>query len=363
MKKKIKYIVLVIVFCLAAAGIGMLCIKWTGTTERLSTGQVNGKADGVADTQEEGNGGGEERTQDDGKEAREGVIQDSKEETGEESTQDGSEKPRSDGIGQEEERADMQTGIGLSILHTDGKTLAERIAPPQGYGRVACRKGSFGQFLRDYPLKKHGSPVLLYDGGEKGNQGAHVAVFKLPIEKEDLQQCADSVMRMYAEYFWKTGQKERICFHFVDGFLADYIRWRDGGRIQPGNPTVWVQSASYDDSYRNFKKFMRMVFAYAGTLSMEEEAKPVSLKKIKAGDIFIKGASPGHVVMVVDVCKNEEGKKAFLLAQGYMPAQEFHLLKNPLHKEDLWYYENEINYPLQTPEYSFAKGSLRRLPY
>lgn len=250
-----------------------------------------------------------------------------------------------------------------SIIRPSGKTLKKRVAVPAGYQRVTCKKGSLGSFLRNYPLKKDGSPVLLYDGSRKGNQDAHAAVFRLPIEEEDLQQCADSIMRVYAEYFWKTGQKERIWFHFVDGFLADYKTWRAGGRIQIGNRTTWVHSAGYDDSYQNFKKYLRMVFAYAGTLSMEAESKKISLAKLQIGDIFIKGASPGHVVMVVDVCKNESGKKAFLLAQGYMPAQEFHLLKNPEHEDNPWYYEEEITYPFQTPEYTFEKGSLRRLIY
>jgi len=250
-----------------------------------------------------------------------------------------------------------------NIIQPSGRTLKKRVAVPDGYKRVACKKKSLGSFLRNYPMKKDGSPVLLYDGSRKGNQGAHVAVFKLPIEEEDLQQCADSIMRVYAEYFWKTGQKERIQFHFVDGFLADYGTWRDGGRIQAGNTTRWVHSSGYDDSYQNFKKYLRMVFAYAGTLSMEAESKRISLAKLQIGDIFIKGASPGHVVMVADVCQNEEGKRAFLLAQGYMPAQEFHLLKNLRHEEDPWYYEEEVSYPFQTPEYTFQKGSLRRLKY
>ena len=57
------------------------------------------------------------------------------------------------------------------------------------------------------------------------------------------------------------------------------------------------------------------------------------------------------------------GRKAFLLAQGFMPAQEFHILKNPLHEKDPWYYVDELNYPLQTPSYSFEKGTLRRPKY
>lgn len=251
-----------------------------------------------------------------------------------------------------------------NIINPSGKTLSARINTPEGYKRTPASAKSLAKFLRNYKMKKDGKPVLLYDGSQKGNQSAHAAVFKLPIENEDLQQCADSIMRVYAEYFWHTGQKDRIKFHFVDGFLAEYSKWRAGARIQAtDNGTYWVNSATTDNSYKAFKKYLRMVFAYSGTLSMEAESKKIKLDKLRTGDIFIKGGSPGHVVMVADVCKNQDGKKAFLLAQGYMPAQQFHVLKNPAHEDDPWYYEDEVRYPFVTPEYTFGKGSLKRLNY
>lgn len=263
-----------------------------------------------------------------------------------------------------EEQQKSNTEKPQEIINPEGKTLQERVAPPPGYARTEAKGDSLTTFLREYPLKKAGKPVLLYNGEEKGNQSAHVAVFKLPLEKEDLQQCADSVMRVYAEYFWKTGQKEQISFRFVDGFQAEYSKWRSGYRIQAGESrSSWVPGGARDDSYENFKKYLRMVFAYAGTLSMEQESKKIKLSEAATGDIFLYAGSPGHVVMVVDVCRSFDGKKAFLLGQGFMPAQEFHLLKNPLHEDDPWYYLEEVSYPLQTPEYSFKKGSFRRLEY
>ncbi len=260
---------------------------------------------------------------------------------------------------------DETSASGAAILlNTEGKTLEKRVHTPAGYKRKEADSKSLTTFLREYPLKKAGSKVRLYNGKKKENQDAHAAVFKLPLEKENLQQCADSVMRVYAEYYWKTEQKEKISFRFVDGFQADYVRWREGYRIQTGaTRSSWVSSGAYDDSYKNFQKYMRMVFAYASTISMKAESKKIKLSKIQVGDIFLKDGSPGHVVMVVDICENEDGKKAFLLGQGYMPAQEFHLLKNPAHEEDPWYYETEISYPLETPEYTFEKGCLRRLNY
>lgn len=252
-----------------------------------------------------------------------------------------------------------------TILNPEGKNLEQRINPPQGYEREEEDVESLATFLRTYPLKKDGSPVKLYDGSRKENQDAHMAVFKLPLEKQDLQQCADTVMRVYAEYYWKIGEKEKISFRFVDGFEAEYVKWREGYRIQVGsNSSTWVDSKkAYDDSYDNFKEYLRIVFSYASTVSLKAESRKIKLPKIQAGDIFIRAGSPGHVVLVVDVCENEEGKKAFLLGQGFMPAQQFHLLKNPLHEEDPWYYEEEVRYPLETPEYSFDKGSLMRPEY
>ena len=258
----------------------------------------------------------------------------------------------------------MVTGSAVSLLQADGNTLETRVMTPAGYERVSVEEGSFEEFLRQYPMKPAGAKVHLYDGTEKGNQSAHVAVFDLPIEEYDLQQCADSVMRMYAEYFWATEQYDRIKFHFTNGFLAEYSKWRDGNRITVnGNNVSWIKSKSKDTSYECFVRYLKTIFCYAGTLSMEKESEPTVTTLLKAGDVFLYGGSPGHVVMVVDVCENEDGKRAFLLAQGYMPAQEFHLLKNERHPEDPWYYQEEIKYPFSTPEYTFQEGSMRSLNY
>lgn len=251
-----------------------------------------------------------------------------------------------------------------AMINAAGMTLESRILTPAGYQRTTASEGSLTEFLRAYPMKEYGASVHLYDGREKGNQGAHCAVFDLPIENYDLQQCADSVIRVYAEYFWNTGQYDKIAFHYTNGFLAEYTKWRDGMRIQvDGNNVTWVSSAGYDDSYDCFVSYLKQVFSYAGTLSMDSEAEPIDLSEAKIGDVFLHGGSPGHVVMIVDSCVNEQGEKAFLLAQGYMPAQEFHVLVNEKHLGDPWYYESEIRYPFQTPEYTFEEGSLKKLLY
>lgn len=243
-----------------------------------------------------------------------------------------------------------------------GNTLATRINTPEGYKRTKVKKGSFGDFVRSYKMKPDGSEVLLYDGTPKGNQNDHVAVFKLPIENRNLQQCADSIMRMYGEYYYSKGEYSKIRFPLGGGFIADFSKWSKGYGIRVnGNRVSWIRNSKNNSSYESFVKFMIVVFAYSGTMNMEDDSASISLDKATIGDIFIKGGSPGHVVMIVDVCKNKSGKKAFLLGQGYMPAQEFHVIKNPMHEEDPWYYESEITYPFRTAEYTFPEGSLKRI--
>ena len=69
---------------------------------------------------------------------------------------------------------------------------------------------------------------------------------------------------------------------------------------------------------------------FCGSVSLSRELKTKSnIHEIQAGDVFIKGGTPGHAEIVLDVAVNKKtGKKIFLLAQSYMPAQEIHILKS-----------------------------------
>ena len=265
-------------------------------------------------------------------------------------------------IAPESSSAPAETEQGFIL--PEGTTLQTRFAVPEGYVRTSCPEGSFGAFVRHYTMKPDGSPVLLWTGEPKANQWDHAAVFDMFVEDEmDVQQCADSVMRIYAEYFRETGQYERIRFHFVGGFLCDYNTYIQGYRLkESGDSFTWKKTRSAEDSDDVFNEYMFMICAYASTLSMKGESAEIDIQDLRIGDIFLKAGSPGHVVMVADICE-KDGKKAFLLAQSYMPAQEFHIIKNPRHENDPWYYEEEVQYPFRTQAYTFSEGALRRPEY
>ena len=240
-------------------------------------------------------------------------------------------------------------------------TIASRFPPPPGYRRTYEAPGSFGDWLRHLPLKPKGSPVHLYDGRLKPNQQAHCAVIDIDAGDSDLQQCADAVMRLRAEYLYSRAAYNRIRFNFTSGDTARYSRWRQGFRpVVDGNHVDWRNSATADSSYDNFRDYLDSVFMYAGTWSLSQELRPRRVRDIAIGDVFIKGGFPGHAVIVVDMAVNpKNGDKVFLLAQSYMPAQDIHVLKNPTSRNGSPWYLLPRDGKLQTPEWDFSITELK----
>lgn len=252
----------------------------------------------------------------------------------------------------------------LSGLSLYGQSVESRIAPPAGYMREKCPANSFDTYLRSLPLLPEGSKVHLYNGQLKKNQAAAYAVVDMEIGNRDLQQCADAVIRLRAEYLWRQKRYDEIKFNFTNGFPAEYKTWAEGNRIRvSGNRVEWYTTGCRDYSYKSFRKYLDMVFMYAGTASLSKELTTVPYAALSPGDVFIHGGSPGHAVIVMDVAVNPETrKKVYLLAQSYMPAQQIHILVNPANSLLSPWYElsSKATGKLYTPEWVFEKKDLKR---
>lgn len=247
------------------------------------------------------------------------------------------------------------------LVDKNGTTIKTRFNPPKKFTRIVTNPHTFGHYLQNFPLKPHDAKVHLYNGNLKYRQDVHAAVLDIDVGKRDLQQCADATMRLRAEYLYQQKQYDKISFNFTNGFKATYAKWRMGYRIKvSGNKVTWVKTATPSVSYTSFRKYLNMVFSYAGTLSLEKELPSVALNDLEIGDIFIQGGSPGHAIIVVDMAKNELGEKVFLLAQSYMPAQEIHILKNPNATAiSPWYSLQNLD-KLITPEWIFSKKDIKK---
>jgi len=247
-----------------------------------------------------------------------------------------------------------------SGINPNGSTIIERFNPPAGFIRTKAEDLSFASFLRTLPLKKHGSKALLYDGSIKSGENIYCAVVNMKIGDKNLQQCADAIIRLRAEYLFNNRYYEKIHFNFTNGEQADYLKFAEGYRPSiDENNVEWNRIAEKNYSYENFLNYLEMVFMYAGTYSLRQELETVkNPQEIEIGDVFIKGGFPGHAVIVVDMAIQEKsGEKMVLLAQSYMPAQEIQILICP-QTEDPWYTIRSFG-KLVTPEWVFDVNELR----
>ena len=262
--------------------------------------------------------------------------------------------------GQKENTTDIQASH--RIINPEGKIIADRIKTPINYTRTAVDTHSFAYYLRHLPLKPHNTKVQYYNGKTKHAENVYMAVADIDVGTRDLQQCADAIMRLRAEYLYDQKQYDSIHFNFTNGFQVDYSKWREGYRVTvQGNKTHWRKTDIPSIGYASFRKYMDIIFMYAGTLSLEKELQPVQWQDVQVGDIFIQGGSPGHAVIVVDMCVHEKsGEKLFLLAQSYMPAQDIQILQNPNNSALSPWYSTNFEGALVTPEWTFEKKDLGR---
>ncbi len=210
---------------------------------------------------------------------------------------------------------------------------------PQGFERTLSVEHSFAGFLRDIELKKDKS-VYLFNRQPKLNQLAQFAVLNISIGDKNLQQCADAVMRLRAEFLYEQKEFEQIIFYDNEN-------------------TVYRFSSPY--TRNNFSTYLNRVFGMCGSASLSKQLKlVVDFSTIQPGDVLIRGGFPGHAVIVMDVAVNAAGEKIYLLAQSYMPAQNIHVLNNQMNKNLSPWYEVNDNDLIQTPEYSFYKNELKR---
>ena len=207
---------------------------------------------------------------------------------------------------------------------------------PEGFTRITYTANSFAHWLRKITLKQDPT-VYLYDGRVKANQEAQYAVMDITVGNRDLQQCADAAIRLRAEYLFEKELYHQIVFTDNESgeyrFTAPYTRTR-------------------------FDAFLPRVFGMCGSASLAKQLHAKILMQMQPGDVLIRGGFPGHAATVMDMAINQNGEKIYLLSQGYMPAQDIHILKNPTNNISPWYQLTEHG-NIQTPEYTFYDHELK----
>jgi len=255
----------------------------------------------------------------------------------------------------------IETKPNNKITEINPETI-RGISLPQGFNYVDDGDSAYSNWLLDLKLKKS-KIVYLYNGKLKSNQDAQYGVLNIDIGKKDLVQCADAAMKLRADHLFEKHLYDQIKFVATSGDEISFENWLKGKR--------WKEQGAKLVSYNIHKEvsniqleydsFMELVFSYCGTYSLSKQLMAVNdSRSIQPGDVFVYGGFPGHAVTVMAVAKNGEDERIFLLSQGYMPAQDIHILKNYANTDQSPWYNVADLYPLYTPQWQFEKGSLKR---
>jgi hypothetical protein len=211
-------------------------------------------------------------------------------------------------------------------------------------------------FLQHLPVLD--SPIVDYKGRLVANQDKHVGILDYDVGKTDLQQCADALMRLRAEYLFDNYRYDEIGFHFTGG---QYYTWNDyckGIRVVPyGNDIKFIHTSDCNRTHETLRKYLDIVYTYASTISLAKELKNGGGFEI--GTVIIYPGSPGHCFIIVDEAKNNSGERVYKLVEGYTPAQSIYVLRNPGGEGNSPWYKLDKGI-IKTASYTFTEYQLKK---
>ena len=222
--------------------------------------------------------------------------------------------------------------------------------------KAFIEKETWPHFLSHLPIKN--LPILNYKGQPVRDQDKHIGIIPFDVGTTDLQQCADALMRLRAEYLFAQQRFSEIGFHFVSGQYYSWDMYCKGLRpYVHGNGVRFKNSGTSNRSHESLRAYLDLVYTYASTISLARELKPAS--GFEVGTIVIHPGAPGHCFIIIDASVDEEGQKIFKLAEGYTPAQSIYVLRNPAKPGlDPWYRLNRK--AIETASYYFSDFLLKK---
>lgn len=215
---------------------------------------------------------------------------------------------------------------------------------------------SWEYFLQHLPVIDQ--PIVDYTGKKVNYQEKHVGIIPYDVGKADLQQCADVLMRLRAEYLFQQKRYDEIGFHFVSG---NYYTWNDyckGLRpVAKGNGIKFISTSASEKNHESLRRYLDIVYSYASTISLSKELKTVN--DFAVGTIVIYAGSPGHCFIIIDEAIDKAGEKVYKLAEGYTPAQSIYVLRN-LNEEEVSPWHKLRKGVIETASYRFENYKLGR---
>lgn len=224
-------------------------------------------------------------------------------------------------------------------LILDGNTVRTRFGVPEDFERIAVTPGSFEEFLQNLPLKPIDSRAILYNGSvSKDSLYRTVSVVDMPIDSLNLQHSHESIIRLRADYLYKTKQFDKISFIIKDNTTLDFNRWLQGYRIESKGKNLKLKKLENERemNYQNFRAYLHDVFKFTDAESFKQNLRLIKDddddNEFGIGTIIMSGRAPYDAVIVVDMIEMTENHRSYmrvpgvLLACGNSPTQEIAII-------------------------------------
>lgn len=218
-----------------------------------------------------------------------------------------------------------------------------RFHTPTDYSRTQS-SSLFGKWLNDLALKNCDTPVYTFDEKKKPNPNIYVGVLDLDQPKKNVQFNANAIISLRLEYFYQTKNYSEL----------------DKLALIETKPTPYTKYVNGDFSKTAFESYLIYYLENTTATTIKQLLKPIQFEKIQIGDVFFQtGNIKNHAVIIMDIASDKNGKKIFILAQGYYPSQDIQILANPSNDNISPWYEAKAGI-LLTPEWRFATSDIMR---
>ena len=213
---------------------------------------------------------------------------------------------------------------------------------------------SWKYFLQHLPVVD--KPIVDFKGRAIDYQQKHIGIIPYDVGTTDLQQCADALMRLRAEFLFQQNRYQEIGFHFVNGHYYSWKEYCNGIKpVLKGREIKFITTSHSEKNHESLRHYLDIVYSYASTISLAKELKPAS--DFEIGAVVIHPGSPGHCFIIIDESRNQRGEKIYKLAEGYTPAQSIYVLRNLNEQGISPWYELKMGV-IETASYRFGNHKL-----
>jgi hypothetical protein len=231
--------------------------------------------------------------------------------------------------------------LGWSTAGISQLTIGSYVSAPPGYSIVKGTAEGFVSTLGEikiYPEREW----IAGDGVTVMCQDNMVAVTDIQPFARSSEVGVDGVLRLWGDYLWNHGDRNRISFPIDNGQVAMWNDWRNGMRPKKsGGKYIFTQVTTPSGGRGDYEAFLAFVAEEMGAIALQRESEIVVDDSVAVGDLIVsyRDNKQSWVGLVLRICKSFKGEKLFLIGTSGAPASSFYIMRpySPVQGLNEWF--------------------------